>query len=69
MLDDTGSHVLIEYGIDLFGNDGVGAVGAGGGWSGVWGDGDLEREKGIRTKVGFGRGQNIWNCKGRRPGP
>ena len=59
MLDETGSHVLIKYGIDLLGNDGVGALGAGGDCSGVQGDGGLEREKGTRTKVGFGRGENI----------
>ena len=29
VLDETGSHVSIEYGVDLFGNDGIGAVGAG----------------------------------------
>ena len=59
MLDEAGRHVLIECSIDLLGNDRVGALGAGGGWSSVRGDGDLEREKGTRTKVGFGRGENI----------
>ena len=58
MLDETGSHLLIEYGIDLFGNDGVGTAGAGGDWSGVRGDGHLEWEKGSRIKVSLRRGEN-----------
>ena len=59
MLDETSSHVLIEYSIDLVGSDGVSAVGAGGDECAVRGDGDLERDKGAITKVGFGRGEDI----------
>ena len=51
--------MFFEHGIDLFGNDGVCAVWAGGDWGVVRGDGYLEREKGTRTKVGFGRRENI----------
>ena len=59
VVDDTGSHILIEYGINRLGKHRVGAVGVEGTWNGVRGDGDLEREKGTRTKVTCGRGENV----------
>ena len=57
MPNEAGGQILIEYNIGLFGEYGVDAARAG--KYAVRRYGSLERHKGARAKVGFGRGENI----------
>lgn len=59
MLNKARDQVLVEYSIGLLGDDRVDTVGAGGHGGAVRGNGDLERYKGARAKIGFGRGKDV----------
>ena len=58
-MDEASVPVLVEHGVDLFGDDGVDAVRSGSdGWTLRW-DGNLERNKGSAAKIGFGYGKDV----------
>ena len=59
MLDQTGSQILVEHSVGRLGENKVDAVRAGGYGGAIRGDENLERKKGARAEVGFGRGENF----------
>ena len=59
LLDEAIGQLLVEYGVGLFGNDGVDAVKTGSDGCTIQRNGTLERDDGAVAKVGFGCRQKV----------